>query len=112
MLEISVKKLLGQTRLDVSFVASGRSVALFGPSGSGKTSTLNMIAGLLQPDDGRVVFDSVTLFDKPIPAFAHKRASPPVEIITPGWSPFGMPLDLFDHLAGQRRHPFRARRWH
>jgi molybdate transport system ATP-binding protein len=75
MLEISVKKLLGQTKLDVSFVsfvASGRSIALFGPSGSGKTSTLNMIAGLVQPDDGRVVADSVTLFDK------AKRVSVPV----------------------------------
>jgi molybdate transport system ATP-binding protein len=72
MLEISVKKSLGQTKLDVSFVASGRSVALFGPSGSGKTSTLNMIAGLLQPDDGRVVSDNVILFDK------AKRLSVPV----------------------------------
>jgi molybdate transport system ATP-binding protein len=75
MLEISVKKLLGQSKLDVSFVASGRSVALFGPSGSGKTSTLNMIAGLLQPDDGHVVFDGVTLFDKAtrLSVPVHKR---------------------------------------
>jgi molybdate transport system ATP-binding protein len=72
MLEISVRMLLGQTKLDVTFAASGRSIALFGPSGSGKTSTLNMIAGLLQPDDGRVVADNVTLFDK------AKRVSVPV----------------------------------
>jgi len=75
MLEISVRKLLGQTKLDVSFVASGRSIALFGPSGSGKTSTLNMIAGLVQPDDGRVVFDGMTLFDKArrVSVPVHKR---------------------------------------
>ena len=63
MLEISVKKLLGQTTLEVSLAASGRSIALFGPSGSGKTSTLNMIAGLLRPDEGRIAIGDVVVFD-------------------------------------------------
>lgn len=75
MLEISVKKLLGQTMLDVSFAASGRSIALFGPSGLGKTSTLNMIAGLLKPDEGRVAIGDVVLFDakRRIAIPVHKR---------------------------------------
>jgi molybdate transport system ATP-binding protein len=75
MLEISVKKLLGETRLDVSFHASGRSVAFFGPSGSGKTSTLNMIAGLLSPDSGRIAIDGLVLFDtdERISIPTHKR---------------------------------------
>ncbi len=35
---------------------------LFGPSGAGKTSLVNMIAGLVRPDRGRIAVDDV-LFD-------------------------------------------------
>jgi sulfate transport system ATP-binding protein len=37
-------------------IASGELIALLGPSGSGKTTLLRVIAGLLAPDAGRVLF--------------------------------------------------------
>src|SRR5579864_4743330 len=40
---------------DVSFaVQSGQIVALLGPSGCGKTTTLRMIAGFVEPDEGLI----------------------------------------------------------
>jgi len=42
---------------DVSFrVASGESVGLLGPNGAGKSTTVSMISGLIEPDDGQVLF--------------------------------------------------------
>jgi molybdate transport system ATP-binding protein len=38
-------------------------VALFGPSGCGKTTAVNIVAGLVQPDRGRVALDDTVLFD-------------------------------------------------
>jgi putative spermidine/putrescine transport system ATP-binding protein len=38
-------------------VRAGEFVTLLGPSGSGKTTTLNLIAGFLSPDAGRITLD-------------------------------------------------------
>ena len=44
---------------DVSFsVKKGDLVCLLGPSGCGKTTILNMLAGLLNPTSGDILFDS------------------------------------------------------
>ena len=48
--------------LDVAFDAGSGVTALFGPSGSGKTTIANVIAGILEPDDGRVTLQDQVLF--------------------------------------------------
>jgi molybdate transport system ATP-binding protein len=46
------------------FASEGGATVLFGPSGAGKTSIINMIAGLMRPDRGRILLDDLVLFDK------------------------------------------------
>jgi iron(III) transport system ATP-binding protein len=43
-------------------VASGQFFTIVGPSGCGKTTTLRCIAGLEQPDEGRIVLEDRVLF--------------------------------------------------
>ncbi|MCB1760267.1 MAG: ABC transporter ATP-binding protein [Gammaproteobacteria bacterium] len=51
-------------QLDVEW-SDGGAYALLGPSGCGKTTLLNVISGLLQPSEGRVLFDDRDVTDVP-----------------------------------------------
>ena len=72
MLELrSLRKKYGtQVAVDeVTFaVNEGECVGLLGPNGAGKTTTVSMIAGLLKPDSGEVLFDG-----RPIQADSDPR---------------------------------------
>jgi ABC-2 type transport system ATP-binding protein len=47
---------------DVSFSAPGGEVTgCLGPNGSGKSTTLKMITGLIEPSEGEILFDGVTI---------------------------------------------------
>ena len=64
-----VAKSYGNVRAlkNLSFdVAAGRFFVLFGPSSVGKTTTLRTIAGLVQPDSGRVEIDGRDFTQEPI----------------------------------------------
>ena len=63
MLTVKAQKQLGEFSLDVSFSSESSATALFGPSGAGKTTVINLIAGLLKPDRGRIELDDEILFD-------------------------------------------------
>lgn len=64
MLHIALKKQRGAFTLDVDIAAPTPGiVALFGRSGCGKSTLVNLIAGLLAPDEGRVAIDGDVLID-------------------------------------------------
>ncbi|MCM3879098.1 MAG: ATP-binding cassette domain-containing protein [Vicinamibacterales bacterium] len=63
MLSVALRKRLGSFSLDAQWTSRQPIVALVGPSGSGKTLTLQCIAGLVTPDDGRIVCADRELFD-------------------------------------------------
>jgi molybdate transport system ATP-binding protein len=61
--EVRVEKHLGERMIAAEFVSDAGLTALFGPSGAGKTSLLNMVAGLMRPDAGRIAVNGTVLFD-------------------------------------------------
>jgi molybdate transport system ATP-binding protein len=63
MLAVDIEKRLGDFAIKVAFESKGSVTALFGSSGSGKTSIVNMVAGLIRPDRGRIALDDTVLFD-------------------------------------------------
>ncbi len=73
-LEVDVQRRLGQMALEAQFTCEAAGItAIFGRSGAGKTSLVNMLAGLLTPDRGRIRLGADTLFD------SSKKIDLPIE---------------------------------
>ena len=64
-LSVDIRRRLNGFDLDVSFEVadSAETLALLGPSGCGKSMTLKCIAGIVTPDEGRIVLNDRMLFD-------------------------------------------------
>ncbi|MEW6750490.1 MAG: molybdenum ABC transporter ATP-binding protein [Candidatus Latescibacterota bacterium] len=62
LLRLQVWRQLAHFRLEVDLTCRYPVTAVFGPSGAGKTSLLNMVAGLMRPDEGVIRIDDVCLF--------------------------------------------------
>lgn len=63
MLTLTLRKRLETFVLNLELSAPAGITALFGPSGAGKSMTLACVAGLAQPDAGRIALNGDVLFD-------------------------------------------------
>ena len=63
MLTVALRHAFPGFTLDAAFEAPAGLTALFGQSGSGKTTIVNAVAGLLRPDQGRIVVAGDVLTD-------------------------------------------------
>jgi molybdate transport system ATP-binding protein len=107
MLSVAVKKRRGTFLLDACFeLPTPGVVALFGRSGCGKSTLVNVIAGLLDADAGRVALDDIVLLD------TQRRLCIPPERRRIGY--VFQDARLFPHLSvaanlkyGERRAPAR-----
>ncbi|MBM4430351.1 MAG: ABC transporter ATP-binding protein [Chloroflexi bacterium] len=72
-------------------IARGEFVTLLGPSGSGKTTTLNMVAGFLEPTQGEIYIDGEPMAFKP----PHKRG---VGMVFQNYALFPH-MTVFDNIA-------------
>jgi molybdate transport system ATP-binding protein len=72
-LVVDVIRHLGSFALEARFASEGKLTAFFGPSGSGKTSLLNIIAGIVRPDQGSIVLNGRTLVDTSRGIFVPKH---------------------------------------
>lgn len=65
MIRVDIALRRGDFRLRAAFEAPDRGVTgLFGPSGSGKTTIVDAVAGLAEPDSGRIAVGERVLFDR------------------------------------------------
>ena len=62
-LSVDIRKKMGDFQLEVQFDAGQETLALLGASGCGKSVSLRCIAGILTPDEGKIILDGVTLYD-------------------------------------------------
>ena len=62
-MEVNIRKKLGSFCLDLRFEADGANLGVLGASGSGKSMMLKCIAGIVTPDEGKIVLNGRVLFD-------------------------------------------------
>ncbi|MCG3188744.1 MAG: Spermidine/putrescine import ATP-binding protein PotA [Burkholderiaceae bacterium] len=104
--EVDLRRVLAHAgsrfELQVRFSSEARRLVLYGPSGAGKTQTLRMIAGVAQPDGGRVAVAGRTLFD----SAAGIRVSPQARRLATVFQEYA----LFPHLTVRQNAAFALRR--
>lgn len=74
-LDIRIRHSFGDFRLEAEFSTGPGITAIFGPSGAGKTTIVNIIAGLVRPESGRVAVDGRVLVNTEARLFVppHRR---------------------------------------
>jgi molybdate transport system ATP-binding protein len=90
-LQVSVMKTVNGFGLDIGWEIGNELAVLFGFSGAGKSMTLQLIAGLMKPDKGRVSLDDTVYYNS-----STRTDVPPQD------RPFGyvfQNLALFPHMT-------------
>lgn len=64
MLAVDFSKQLEHFKLTMTFKLNNEIMALTGPSGSGKTTLLNCLAGIVQPDSGKISLNGRNFFEE------------------------------------------------
>src|SRR5882724_12417745 len=98
----TVSKRFGATEAMRDFsltIRDGEFVVLLGPTGAGKTTTLRLVAGLEQPDAGKIVIGGRTVSGEP-------PASRDVAFVFQQYSLYPH-LNVFDNIAFPLRSPAR-----
>lgn len=62
-ISVDVRHAQGDFRLELAFESKGPITAIFGASGSGKTTLVNIIAGLVKPQQARIAVEGSVLTD-------------------------------------------------
>ncbi len=89
-------------RLDVQLSFEGNFQVLYGPSGAGKSLTLKAIAGLIEPDTGKISFGERSYFD------SETRTNIPPEKRNLGY--LSQNYGLFPHLTVRKNIEFGLRK--
>lgn len=75
-LEVAIKKHFSTFTLAVDFSAGAETLGFLGASGCGKSLTMRCIAGIETPDEGKIVVNGVTFFDKASSGKARVNLTP------------------------------------
>jgi molybdate transport system ATP-binding protein len=97
------RKIAPAFSLDIELHPAAGITAIYGPSGAGKTVLLELIAGLIAPDSGRILLDEAILYD------AGTRVTLP-----PGRRGFGYISQrdsLFPHMTLRQNVAFAAQQY-
>ena len=73
MLKLSIRHRQGEFTLQADLAVGEGLTALFGASGSGKTTLINIVAGLMRPQEGRIAFNGETWSDASTFPPPHRR---------------------------------------
>ena len=62
-IQAEIRKTYGDFKLDIKLDSSSKRIGILGASGCGKSMTLKSIAGIEQPDSGRICIEGKTVYD-------------------------------------------------
>ena len=108
MIEIQIQKKLdspeGSMLMEIAVnIKKGQMVALYGESGAGKTSLLRMLAGLLQPDKGKIEVDEQVWFQSEPKSVTRKPQERSIGFVFQDYA-------LFPHMTVLQNLEFASRR--